>query len=336
MERNTNRTLRDLVAKQKKKYVLATVAMAIGTFALLCVPYVFKVTLDLLTAGKADFTTVLLPSALIIISLNCLHGFFTYLRGKWTAEASESIVHSVRHELYEHLERLPAAYHDKADTGDLVQRCSSDVETLRVFLASQVVEIARVVLFFSIAIPIMLTQDLKMSLLSLSLFPVIVIMAVLFFRKVRGLFEQVDESEGNLTTVLQENLTGIRVVRAFGRGDFEIEKFLERNGDFRKLEFELFKVLSVYWSFSDFLVFTQLGLVLIGGGYWVVQGKITLGTWILFWWLIRTIIWPIRHIGRVLADSGKATVAINRIRKFLRQNRKVWNQFRKNRSVGIS
>ena len=107
----------------------------------------------------------------------------------------------------------------------------------------------------------MLTQDLKMSLLiSLSLFPVIVHhgLTVLLVR-FEDCFRKWMNRKGNLTTVLQENLTGIRVVRAFGRGDFEIEKFLERNGDFRRLEYELFKVLSVYWSFSDFLVFTQLG-----------------------------------------------------------------------------
>jgi ATP-binding cassette, subfamily B, bacterial len=316
---SNNKTLWELIAFQKRRYLFAIAAMIIGTISLLSVPYVFKVTLDSLTSGQADLKTTLIPAALIIVGLNVLHGIFTYFRGKWTAEASESIVRSLRHELYQHLERLPCVYHDKSDTGDLVQRCSSDVETLRVFLATQVVEIARVALFFLVAMPIMFSQDFRMSLLSLSLVPVIVIVAILFFRKVRGLFQKVDEAEGKLTTVLQENLTGIRVVRAFGRGEFEMEKFLKRNGEFKELEFQLFKILSVYWSISDFLVFTQLGIVLIGGGYWVMQNQITLGTWILFWWLMRTIIWPIRHIGRVLADTGKATVAIDRIQEILKE-----------------
>ncbi len=314
---STDRSLRELIVVQKKKYSLAIASMILGTISLLSVPYVFKLVLDQLTSGQAGLMETLIPSALLIVGLNSLHGFFTYLRGKWTAEASESIVRTLRHELYKHLEKLPSVYHDHADTGDLVQRCSSDVETLRVFLSSQVVEIVRVGLFFIISIPIMFSQNLRMSLLSLALVPLIVLMAVLFFRKVRGLFLKVDEAEGKLTTVLQENLTGIRVVRAFGRGDFEMEKFLVKNAEFRKYEYQLFKVLSVYWSLSDFLVFTQLGLVLIGGGYWVLQNEITIGTWILFWWLIRTIIWPIRHIGRVLADTGKATVAIDRIQEVL-------------------
>jgi len=163
----------------------------------------------------------------------------------------------------------------------------------------------------------MLLHDLRMSLLSLSLVPLIVFFAVMFFRKVRSLFKQVDEAEGRLTTVLQENLTGIRVVRAFGRQEFEIGKFLERNGEFRDLEFRLFVALSNYWALSDLLVFGQMGIALIGGGYFVIQGQLSLGTWVLFWWLLRTIIWPVRHFGRVLADTGKAMVAIGRIQDVL-------------------
>jgi len=291
--------------------------MAMATVFLLVVPYILKLALDSLARGQAELARTIIPAALAIVGLNVLHGIFTYLRGRWAAKASEGIVHDLRHRLYAHLERLPCACHDQADTGDLVQRCSTDVETVRVFLAVQVVEIARVSLFLLIAIPIMLSQDLWMGFLSLCLFPVIILFAILFFRKVRRLFEQVDKSDGRLTTVLQENLTGIRVVRAFARQDFEIKKFLEKNGNFRDLEYRLFIALSNYWALSDVLVLAQIGLVLIGGGYFVLQGNITLGTWVLFFWLLRTIIWPIRHIGRVLVDTGKATVALGRIHEIL-------------------
>ena len=296
---------------------MAIAAMAVGTVFLLLVPFILKIALDALSRGDAGLWETLIPAALAIVGFNALHGFFTYIRGRWAAQASEGIVRQLRHRLYAHLERLPCEYHDQADTGDLVQRCSSDVETVRVFLAAQIVEIARVSLFLVVAIPIMLLHDLRMSLLSLSLVPLIVFFAVMFFRKVRSLFKQVDEAEGRLTTVLQENLTGIRVVRAFGRQEFEIGKFLERNGEFRDLEFRLFVALSNYWAMSDLLVFGQMGIALIGGGYFVIQGQLSLGTWVLFWWLLRTIIWPVRHFGRVLADTGKAMVAIGRIQDVL-------------------
>lgn len=317
MPSRNNRTLWSLTAGQRGRYAAAIGAMAIGTVFLLLVPYVLQQTLDALTSGTASLAETLIPAALCIVAFHAVHGFFTYVRGRWAAQASEGIVRRLRHELYSHLERLPCAYHDTADTGDLVQRCSSDVETVRVFMAAQIVEIARVLLFLVVAIPIMLSQDLRMTGLCLAVVPVIILFAVLFFRKVRELFKRVDEAEGRLTTVLQENLTGIRVVRAFARQEYEIEKFLERNGEFRDLEFRLFIALSNYWTLSDLLVFTQLGISLIGGGYLVMQGEITLGTWILFWWLLRQIIWPVRHFGRVLADTGKAVVAIGRIQEIL-------------------
>ncbi len=311
------RSFWDLTSGFRRKYAGAMGAMAIGTIFLLLVPYIFKLTLDAIAAGKAQLWDVLMPAAVAIVGFNVMHGLFTYLRGRWAAEASEGITRQLRHQLYAHLERLPCSYHDQADTGDLVQRCSSDVETLRVFLSSQIVEIARVSLFLLVAIPIMISQDGWMTLLSLALFPLIVIFAVVFFRKVRRLFQEVDESEGALTTVLQENLTGIRVVRAFARQEYEMDKFSQRNDEFRDLEFQLFKALGSYWTLSDVLVFGQIGLVLIGGGYFVQQGHISIGTWVLFFWLLRTIIWPVRHFGRVLADTGKAMVAITRIREIL-------------------
>jgi ATP-binding cassette, subfamily B, bacterial len=315
--RDSSATLWALTAGQRARYLAAIAAMAVGTVFLLLVPYALKSVLDALSEGTATVRGTLIPAVIAVVGFNALHGFFTYLRGRWAAEASEAVVRRLRHELYAHLERLPCAYHDRADTGDLVQRCSSDVETVRVFLAAQVVEIARVALFLLVAIPIMISQDLWMTALALAVMPVILVFAVLFFRKVRRLFEQVDKSEGRLTTLLQENLTGIRVVRAFDRKEYEIERFLARNGEFRDLEYRLMMALSRYWTLSDVLVFTQIGLVLIGGGYFVLQGSISIGTWVLFGWLVRTIIWPVRQIGRVLVDSGKATVAIGRIQEIL-------------------
>jgi ATP-binding cassette subfamily B protein len=326
LQARSQRTLWDLTTGQRARYAAAIVAMAVGTVFLLLVPYIIAQTLDALATGDAGLTETLIPAAIGILCFNVLHGFFTYLRGRWSAQASESIVRRLRHRLYEHLERLPCNFHDQADTGDLVQRCSSDVETVRVFMAVQVVEVARVTLFLLVAIPIMLWQDLRMTLLTLAAVPVIVFFAVRFFRKVRHLFEQVDRAEGRLTTVLQENLTGIRIVRAFARQKFEIGKFLERNGEFRDLEYRLFNALSNYWALSDFLVLMQMGLVLIAGGYLALEGEISLGTWILFWWLLRTIIWPVRHLGRVLADAGKATVAIGRIREILNEEPESWEE----------
>jgi len=293
--------------------------MAVGTVFLLLVPYILQWALDALSDGTARVAGTLIPAAIAVVGFNAINGVFTYLRGRWAAQASEGIVRDLRRRLYVHLEQLPCAYHDQADTGDLVQRCSSDVETVRVFLAAQIVEIGRVSLFLLVAIPLMLLQDVRMTLVSLVVVPFIITFAILFFRKVRNLFEEIDKAEGQLTTVLQENLTGVRVVRAFAQQEYEIDKFKQRNDRFRDLEYRLFFAFSNYWALSDIMCFAQLGVILIGGGYFAMQGSLSLGTWVMFFWLLRTIIWPVRHFGRVLADSGKATVAIGRIREILNE-----------------
>ena len=153
-----------LTSGQRLRYAASIAAMAAGTIFLLLVPYALKSAVDALSQGTPNLWETLIQAAVAVVGFNALHGFFTYLRGQWAAEASEGIVRRLRHELYAHLEMLPCAYYDRADTGDLVQRCSSDVETVRIFLAAQVVEIARVTLLLLVAIPIMVTQNLLMSL----------------------------------------------------------------------------------------------------------------------------------------------------------------------------
>ena len=293
--------------------------MAVGTLFQLLVPYVFKEALDRLSREHATLIGTLFLAAGIVVGLNALNGVFTYLRGKWAAEASEGIVQQLRHRLYAHMEKLPSTYFDQTKTGDIVQRCSSDVETVRVFMAGQVVEIAKVALLLLVGVPIMFWQNVWMSLISLISFPVLFAFTFFHYQRIRKLFEKVDEAEGRLSTCLQENLTGIRVSRAFARQDYEIEKFRKVNDDFRDLEMNLFRGLAQFWSFSDFIVLMQLGAVLISGGYFVIQAHLSLGTWVFFWWMVQTIIWPVRQIGRIVADSSRAAVSIGRINEILHE-----------------
>ena len=171
---------------------------------------------------------------LVIIALYLLNGVFQYLRARWTATASESIAKNMRDRLYAHLQTLPYDYHVKAKTGDLIQRCTSDVETIRRFLQTQIVEVFRAVLMLAVALVLMLGMNVKMTLVSMVLVPPLFVFAMLFFKWVRKSFTLADEAEGKMSAILQENLTGVRVVRAFGRQQFEIDKFDEANDDLWK------------------------------------------------------------------------------------------------------
>ena len=247
------------------------------------------------------------------VVLTAAGGVFLYLRGRWTAIASEAICRRLREELFRRLHHVRAAFFDGADTGDLVQRCSSDVETVRVFLSADVVEMGRAILLICTMLPILFWLNVELAWLSISLMPFLVVGAYIFFSKVKRVFEITDHSEGAMTTVLQENLTGIRVVRAFGRQDYEIGRFGDKIRAFRENYYWLSRLMGWYWGIADFFALMQIGLVLIAGGFMVIDGRISVGDFFAFTTYVSMAIWPVRQLGRVLTDSGKAVVALTRI-----------------------
>ncbi|OQY29873.1 MAG: ABC transporter [Candidatus Cloacimonetes bacterium 4572_55] len=242
-----------------------------------------------------------------------LQGLFTYLKGRWAAQSSEATARHLRDQLYNHLQHLPFSYHSKAATGDLIQRCTSDVETVRRFLSVQFVGVGRAVIMLSLVVPIMLSLNVQMTFISLALLPIIIAFAIIFFMKVKAAFQLSDESEGELSIVLQENLTGIRVVRAFARQEHEIEKFDRKNKKYRDLTYRLLQLLAWYWSISDVLCLSQIGLVLTIGSLWATNGVISLGTLVVFMTYSGMLMWPVRQMGRILTDMGKTIVSLERI-----------------------
>jgi ATP-binding cassette subfamily B protein len=312
-----SRTLWGLTAGERGRYLAAVVALGLGSAALFGVPLVARDVIDTLEREGALAPAHAATAAALVVGLTAVAGLFQALRGRWAAQASEGIVRRLRERLFAHLERLPCAYHDRTDTGDVVQRCTSDVETVRVFLAQQVVEIGRAMLLALTCLPLLLWLDARLAWVSVALYPPIVAFAVMFFRRIRRVFRAMDEAEGHMTTVLQENLTGVRVVRAFGREEHEEAKFAAANHAFRDGTLRLIRLLGLYWASSDLLCFGQIGLVLFTGARMAAAGELGLGTLFAFLSAQAIVIWPLRHLGRVLADTGKATVALERLREIL-------------------
>ena len=316
---------------------IAILAMALAYVFMFGAPLLAAFSIDAIRAGE-EFSPA--PGAILIaqfisgddtpgmmtylalaaagtILLTAIAGGFLYLRGRYIALASEGIVRNLRDRLFDHIEHLPSTFHDTADTGDLVQRCTSDMETVRVFLSGQVIEISRAFLMLIVVLPILFALDSRMAWLSLTTLPLLFIAAIFFFQRVKKIFETVDKAEAELTTVIQENLTGIRVVRAFARQRFETEKFAVKNKAFRDHNNRLIGLMGIYYGFSDIVCLGQIGLLLIVGGLWVMDATLTVGTLFAFLTYEGMIIWPIRHMGRVLTDSGKAIVSIGRLAEIL-------------------
>ena len=301
---------------QRRGYLAAVAALIVATALAYVPPLVIGREIDAIRGG-AESLGRLSIAGLVVITATVLAGLVTYLRGRWSAYASEGITRRLRDRLYDHLQRLPCSFHDKAETGDLVQRCTSDVEMIRLLLSTQVVELGRAAVMVAVALPIMAMLDWRMTLAAICLLPIIGSFALLFFRMVRGSFAAVEETEASLTTGIHENLTGIRVVRAFARQSFELQKFERRNADHRAANRRLYYVLAIYWAVSDVLVFAQAALVLFLGAYYTGRGQITVGTWVAFQSYVMMYIWPVRQMGRILAELGKAMVSLERVAHIL-------------------
>ncbi len=255
--------------------------------------------------------------AALLVAVSLVGGLFQYLRGKWSAEASETIAERMRTRLYAHLQAMDYDYHVKAQTGDLIQRCTTDVETVRRFLASQVIEIFRTVIMVVLALWLMSRIHVKLTLLSLVLIPPLFCLAFWFFHWVQKLFLEADEADGQLSAMLQESLTGVRVVRAFGRQRYEDERFCARADAVHDKSLRISNVMAVYWSGSDMLSMAQTGLTLLFGIHYAARGEITTGDVLTFVSYISMLIWPIRQLGRILQDLGKSIVAMKRIYEVL-------------------
>ncbi|NNU76891.1 ABC transporter ATP-binding protein [Clostridium estertheticum] len=316
-------------------YIVAIISIAAATFIAMLEPLIIKITIDSVignkpmdvikplqkviraVGGKEVLITNLWICALSLVTLTCIRGIFLFLSGNFSARAAENISRNMRVKLYDHIQNLPYEYHVKAESGDLIQRCTSDVETVRKFFATQMVEIGRAFFIVVFAIIMMLSLNKKMTIIAMVIVPIIFIFSYVFFYKIKSTFEKADEQEGVLTTILQENLSGVRVVKAFGRQNFEIEKYEKENMKYRDLNFKLVKLESIYWSSSDILCMTQIGLVLVSGIYFAVNGVISLGTLVVFNTYEGMLLWPVRQLGRVLTDMGKMSVSLKRISKIL-------------------
>lgn len=256
--------------------------------------------------------------ALALILMNVVNGVFTFIKGRSSAIASENIARKLRNDLYRHLQHLPFAYHVKAQAGELIQRCTSDVDTIRRFLAVQVMEVVNTVLMVVIAMSILLPRSMPITLYSLILVPPLFCFATWFFKMVHKSFEVADEADGVLNAVLQENLSGVRVVRAFGQQEREVEKFDRVNNDCAK-NLRLNELLAIYWGGGDAISMTQTLLTLVVCIIYACNGWITVGTLIVFTSTLGMLLFPIRQLGRTLSDAGKAMVSMKRVQAILHE-----------------
>lgn len=319
----------------KRYLILAAVCVLLATACSYAAPFVTSFTLDYVIEGKQPsapqfvlqlvegiggrsyLVQNLLVCALAYLLFTLFNGLFTYLRRRYVAVAAENMAKNMRDTLYRHINAVPYDYHKHVSTGDLVQRCTSDVDTVRKFISLQCMEIVRTIVMFVLALTVMFSIHWRMALISMAVLPILTVSSFVYFSYVRRYFKESDEAEGALSTAIQEDLTGVRVVKAFGQQRAEYDKFTKLNGVFREKTQKLVNLLGYYWGISDAIGYAQIAVSLVAGVLFYVKGDFTLGNVTLFVTYTGMLTWPVRQMGRILADSGKAAVSLGRLNEIL-------------------
>lgn len=307
-------------------FSLAIIAIILATVMQLTVPILIKYAIDSIVgdvpAGNLQFLMDAFGKnlggvVLIIVVMSLLRGLFMFAKGYLSSYAAENIAQETREKLYRQIQFMTFERHTKKETGDMIQRCTSDVETLRRFLGVQIVDLGRIIFMILFTLIIMATMNVELTLYSMIMIPILFFFSYIFFTKIQKTFKKSDEAEGTLTTVLQENLSGVRVVRAFGREDHEIQRFEEVNRNHKDVTYKLIETLAVFWASSDLLTLIQNGIVLVVGARMVINGELTIGTLTAFITYVSMLLWPVKQSGRLLSEFGKTTVALDRIEEIL-------------------
>jgi ATP-binding cassette subfamily B protein len=268
----------------------------------------------------AENAVRLLPLvALAFLGLALIQGGATYLSGRLAGKTAEGIAKRTREYLFDHLQRLPFRYHDKARTGELVQRSTSDVDAIRRFFSDQAIGAGRIVLLFVVNLAVLISLDARLALLSVLVVPITVVMSFFFFRRISDAYEAYQEQDATLSTRLQENLSGVRVVKAFARQEHERSKFDVENWEKFTRGRRVLQLHSVYWPVSDILSSFQLLLGLTVGALRVMDGIITIGTYVAYAGMIIWIIWPIRNLGRLVVQMSTGLVSYGRVTDIIKE-----------------
>jgi len=327
---NANRLkgLLQMMADYRLPYLAAVVTLAISAVAktvtfLLLRYFVDDVMTEAITTGSISsaLNRTLIYVALGFVGLALVEGGFAYFSGRLAAYTAEGITRRLRNFLFDHIQRLSVSYHSTTSTGDLIERCTSDVDALRRFFNEQAIGVGRILLLFIVNFIALLQLNAKLAWISVIAIPPVLVISVWFFKQVTKRYEEYQEQEAVLSTTLQENLTGVRVVKAFAQQEYEKGKFENDNWEKFRRGRLLLIMHSLFWPLSDIL----LGFQMLGGfvfaAFMVINGEITVGTYLAYAGLVVWLIWPIRNLGRLIVQTSTGMVSYGRLMEITKQMR---------------
>ena len=325
LEENRLKGLWKMMSDYRLPYAGATLALAgsalAKTFTYLLLRYFAD---TVITQGKYignSLTQTFLWIGAGFVGLALCEGSLAFLSGRLAAYTAEGITRRLRDFLFDHIQRLSFSYHATTPTGDLIERVTSDVDTLRRFFSEQAIGMGRIILLFVINFIALLKLNTELALVSVVVIPFMLLVSMWFFKQVTKRYEEYQAQEAILSTTLQENLTGVRVVKAFARQEYEKSKFEKDNwGKYVKGKL-LLLMHSMFWPLSDIVLGLQMLFGFIYGANMAIDGDITIGTYIAYSGLVIWLIWPIRNLGRIIVSASTGMVSYGRLMEVVKQVR---------------
>ena len=300
-----------------------TLAMAalFKTSTYLLLRYFVDNVLSSVSPGKQQIPNLVFWIGVGFVFLAVFEGTFTFLSGRLAAYTAEGIALRMRNYLFDHIQRLSFAYHSKTQTGELIQRATSDVDAVRRFFSEQAIGIGRIILLFLINFIAIYRLNSFLALISIIAIPFIFVASILFFRRITTAYEKYQEQEATLTTTLQENLTGVRVVKAFARQNYERDKFENVNWEKYRRGKRLLVMHALFWPVTDIICGFQMLGGFLAGAILAIDGTITVGTYMAYAGLVVWLIWPMRNLGRLIVQTSTGLVSFGRVMEIVRQER---------------
>ena len=314
-----------MMSDYRLPYAAATLSLAVSATAKTCTYLLLGYFADKIL-GQGFYFAGTLPKTLGILGLAfvllaCVEGAFSFLSGRLAAYTAEGITRRLRDFLFDHIQRLSFSYHSRTPTGDLIERVTSDVDSLRRFFSEEAIGIGRIILLFAINWAAILSLNARLGWLSVIVIPVVLLVSLWFFKKLTQRYEAYQAQEAVLSTTLQENLTGVRVVKAFARQEYEEAKFEKDNwGKFIKGRL-LMIMHALFWPLSDIVLGFQMLFGFVTAAIMAIHGEITIGNYLTYVGLVVWLIWPIRNLGRMIVQTSTGMVSYGRLMEIVKEAR---------------
>jgi ATP-binding cassette subfamily B protein len=310
-----------LLKPYRTKVLIAALCLLATTGLSLAVPWFIKQAIDLgLTGRQSDFLVV---AGLSIVGLGVAKGLFSFGQRFLSEWLAQRLAYDLRNALYDHIQRLSFTYHDHAQTGQLMTRCITDINAVLRFASVGLLDSLYISVLTTGALTIMLRAHWKLALIAFV--PVLVIagIALNMGRLLRPMFKRMREQYGKVTTVLQENLTGVQVVKAFAREPHEVAKFETAATELLKRRMQVVRTFSLNMPLTWTLMLVSTALILWFGGRWVVAGALTVGTLVAFNSYAMLLAEPVRRLGFLANLTAEAIASGERIWEIVDTGREI-------------